>query len=120
MQARGVILEALAVGAMPALDGGGRPFWRFVGVAVVAGIGRAELDGQIRARNAEAMIVPPIDDHVGARGHMARGAAERRAHSLVAVVRDGRILVGRVALQADAITRALEAWRYAARGNRCR
>ena len=74
-----------------------------VGMAVVAGIGRAELDGQIRARNAEAMIVPPIDHHVGARRHVARGAGERRVYPLVAVMRCGRVFVGRVALQADAV-----------------
>ena len=76
-----------------------------VGVAVVAGVGRAEFDGQIRSRNTEAMIVPPIDPHVGARGHMTGGAPERRARALMVVVRDRRILVGGMALPADAIIR---------------
>ena len=89
---------------MPALGGGSRPFRRFVDVAVVAGIGCVEFDGQIGARDSKAMIVPPIDAHVRAHGHVAGGASERRHHPLVAVVRNSHILVGRMALQADAIS----------------
>ena len=50
-----------------------------IGVAVIAGVGRAEFDGQIGSRNPEAMIVPPIDPHICARRHMAGGTPERRA-----------------------------------------
>ena len=101
----GVVLEALAVGAMPALDGRRRPFRRLVGMAVVAGIRRAELCRQIGPRDAEAVIVPAIDHHVGARRHVAGRAGERRIGALVVVMRRGRVLVGRVALQADAVAR---------------
>ena len=79
MERLGVGLEALAVRPVPAFDRGRRPCRRLVGVTVVAGVGRAELHGQIGTRNAEAVIVPLIDHHVGARRHVARRAGERRA-----------------------------------------
>ena len=49
------------------------------------------------------MIVPPVDDHVGPGRHVARRAGERRVHRLVAVMRDGRVFVGRVTLQTGAV-----------------
>ena len=74
-------------------------------MAVVAGVGRAELHGQIGTRNAEAVIVPDVDHHVGARRHMARRAGERRVRRRMAVVRDRGIFIGGVTLQADAVSR---------------
>ena len=50
------------------------------------------------------MVVAAVDAHVGARRHMTGGAGGRRAHGLVTVVRDRRVLVGRMTLQANAVT----------------
>ena len=74
-------------------------------MAVVAGIRRAELCREIGPRDAQAVIVPAIDHHVGAGRHVARRAGERRIGALVVVMRRGRVLVGRMALQADAVAR---------------
>src|SRR5580704_17142652 len=74
-------------------------------MTIVAGIGRAELRRNIRPRNAQAMIVPLIDDHVGPGGHMARRAGKRRFYGPVLVMCDSGVLVGGMAFQADAITR---------------
>ena len=75
---------------------------------------------KIGPRNAETVIVPPIDHHVGARRHVTGRAAERRIRRLMVVMRGRRVFVGRVALQADAVAGQRAAWRCAARGNRCR
>src|SRR6476661_1433731 len=89
---------------MPVLDGSSCPLRRLVGMAIVTSVGRTELDGQIGPRDTEAMIVPPVDPHISARGHMTGDAPERRAHRLMAVMCDRRILIGSVALSADAVT----------------
>src|SRR6516225_890576 len=99
----GVILQAFAVRPMPALDRRGGPFRGLIAVAIVAGIGRAELRRQVRPRDTEAVIVPAVDDHIGALRHVAGRASERRACRLMMVVRCGRILVGGMALKADAV-----------------
>ena len=59
---------------VPALDRLGRPGGGLVGVAVVAGVGHAEADREVGARDAEAVVVPPVDDHVG----RARACGRRR------------------------------------------
>src|SRR5262249_26980485 len=95
--------QPLRFRSVPGLDRGRGPLRRFVGVAVVAGIGRAELCRQVGTRDAEAVIVPPVDDHIAALRHVAGRAGERRACRLMMVVCNGPILVGGVALEADAI-----------------
>src|SRR5262245_17189451 len=97
MQTLGVSLETLAVQAMPVFDGRCRPRCRFIDMAVIAGIRRTVFDGQVRARDAETMIMPAIDDHVGSRRHVARAAGEP-LQSLVAMVGNSCILVSRVTL----------------------
>src|SRR5262249_60058038 len=103
MEGFGVFLPAFAVRSVPSLGRGRRPLRRFVGMAVVASIRRAEPCRQVGTRDAEAVIVPPVDDHIAALRHVAGRAGERRLYRFVTVVRNGRILVGGVALQADAI-----------------
>ncbi len=102
---RGVILEALAVRPVPARDRRGRPFRRLVGVAVVAGVGRAERRREVRARNAEAVVVPDVHHHVGARRHVAGNAGRRRIDAFVVAMGDGRVFLRRVALRADLCAR---------------
>ena len=80
MESLGVVLEALAVRSVPASRSRPPPIAPVLSrVAIVAGIGRAELDRQIGPRDAEAVIVPPVDHHVGARRHVARRAGRRGA-----------------------------------------
>src|SRR5262249_15587628 len=67
-------LEALAVGTVPAFDGRCCPCRRLIEMAVIAGVGRAIFDGQVRARDTETMVMAPIDNHIGPAGHMARAA----------------------------------------------
>src|SRR3954468_9824447 len=74
-------------------------------MAVVAGVRRAELCREVRPRDAQAVIVPAIDHHVGASGHMAGRAGERRINALMLMMRDSGVFVGRMTLQANAITR---------------
>jgi hypothetical protein len=72
-------------------------------MAVVAGIRRAEPCRQVGTRDAEAVIVPPVDDHIGALRHVAGRAGEGPTYRLMMVVRSRRVPVGGVALHADAI-----------------
>ena len=101
----GVALEAFSIRTVPGFDRRSRPGRGLVAVTVVAGVGGAKLHGQIGTRNAEAVIVPLVDHHVGARRHVARRAGERRVRRRMAVVRERGIFVGGVALQTDAVTR---------------
>src|SRR5213083_3040281 len=94
------MLKALSVRPVPALDRRRRPFRRLVAVTVIACVRRAERCGDVRPRNAEAVVVPSIDDHVGAGRHMARRAGKGWVHGLVPMVAYIRILVPGVALQA--------------------
>ena len=104
MECAGIVLKTLSVRPVPALDGRGRPFRRFVGMAVVAGIGRAELHRQVRPRNPQAVIVPRIDRPC--RCAPACGTTRRRPARFDA--RHGGYeprwrICPRVALQADAV-----------------
>ena len=110
-----------AVGAVPALDCGGRPFasicrqWQSL-----QALGVPRVDGQIRARDAETVVVPPIDDHVGAR----RACGRRRSRSAGLFLRGGDASRPRTCPERGIAGRRrhreLGAWRHAARGNRCR
>ena len=112
-------LETLALRAIPALDRGRRPGGVLVGVAVVAGIGDAEADREVRPRHAEAMIVARIDHHIGARRHVAGRAARRRRALRMMVVRHGGVLGPSWHWsRRRCLRRAASA--NAARGNRCR
>ena len=97
-------LKTLAARTMPLLNRRRRPLRRLIGMAIGAGIRRAKLDRNIRPRNPEAVVVPPVHHHVGARRHVARAAGHRRGHPLVAMMAGARIAAG-VALQTDAIHR---------------
>ena len=98
-------LKALSVGAEPFFNGGGRPLRRLVAMAIVACVRRAQLDRKIGPRDAEGMIVPLIDDHVGAGLHVARDACWRRIDAdMVAMFRVSKF-VRCMALQADTLAR---------------
>jgi len=77
---------------------------RFVAMAVVAGIGRGELCRQVGPRDAEAVIVAPVDHHIGALRHVAGRAGERGARAFMAVMGGSRVFLRRVTLHADAVT----------------
>src|SRR3954462_296787 len=72
-------------------------------MAVVAGVRRAEPCREIGSRDAQAVIVPAIDQHVGARGHMAGRTGERRLDTLMLMMRDRGVFVGCMTLQAAAV-----------------
>ncbi len=73
-------------------------------MTVIAGIWRAELYGDVRAWNAKTVIVPVIDDHIGAGRHMTRRASEWWLHCLVPMVLYVRIFLLCVTLQAGVVT----------------
>src|SRR5215471_3969095 len=103
MEGFGVFLPAFAVRSVPSLDRGRRPLRRFVGMAVVASIRRAEPCRLVGTWYAETVIVPPIDDHIGALRHVAGRAGERGARAFMAVMGGRRVFLRRVALHADAV-----------------
>src|SRR5262249_50680367 len=70
MKCFGVLLEPLSFRPMPARDGIRRPLRRFVAMTAVTGIGSAELYREIRLWDTEGVIMPPVDDHVGAGRHV--------------------------------------------------
>ena len=96
-------LKALALRPVPALDRGRRPGGVLVGVAVVAGVGDAKARREIRARDAEAVIVARVDHHVGPLGHVAGGAARRGRAFRMVMMRGGAVLRLLVTLVADAV-----------------
>src|SRR5215510_12350853 len=103
MEGFGVFLPAFAVCSLPSLDRGRRPLRRFVGMAVVASIRRAEPCRLVGTWYAETVIVPPVDDHIGALRHVAGRAGERRVRAFMAVMGGRRVFLRRVALHADAV-----------------
>src|SRR6516165_8282132 len=103
MEGFGVFRPAFAVRSLPSLDRGRRPLRRFVGMAIVASIRRADPCRQVGTRDAEAVIVPVVDHHIGALRHVAGRAGERRARAFMAVMRGGRVFLRRVTLRADAV-----------------
>src|SRR5437016_13188715 len=72
-------------------------------MTIVAGVGRAELYRQVGPRDAETVIVPLIDDHVGAGRHVARRTGKWRVQAFVTVMSRHGVFVRRVTLQAHAI-----------------
>src|SRR5215470_12209749 len=104
----GVVLQALAVRTVPALDRRCRPFGALVSVTVVAGVGRPELCRNIGPGHPEAVIVPPVDHHVSALRHVARRAGQRWSDCLVLMMGAHGILVDSVALQAGAVRGSAE------------
>src|SRR5262249_55865594 len=84
MEGFGVFLPAFAVRSVPRLDRGRRPLRRFVGMAIVADIRRADPCRQVGTRDAEAVIVPAVDHHIGALRHVAGRAGEPRAPPFIA------------------------------------
>ena len=71
MERLSIILQTFALRPEPAFDRSGRPRRALVLMAIVAGVARLVLVREVRARNAEAVIVPLVDHHEGALGHMA-------------------------------------------------
>ncbi len=70
-------------------------------MAVGAGVRRAEGHGQVGPRDPERMVVPPVDDHVGARRHVAGHAVGPARRGCVPGVLPGGEADGVVALAAD-------------------
>ena len=101
LESRSKCLEPFALGPEPVLDGGCRPFRRLARVAIGTGIVHAQGHGQIGTRHPEAMIVPRVDHHELAGGHVA-GDAARRVLALMVRMTCLRI-AWRMALQADLV-----------------
>src|SRR6516164_9690821 len=77
-------------------------------MAVVAGVRCTELCRYIRPRYSKAVVMPLIDHHVGADGHMAGCAANLRRYTLVPAVRGDLIFIRGMALQANAVARGAQ------------
>ena len=95
--------KPFAIGPEPALDRIRGPLRRSIGVAIVAGVWRAVLHGQIRPRNPQAVIVAGVNHHVSARRHVARNAIRRGIRLLMTAVLCPGVELGCVALETDAI-----------------
>ena len=80
-----------------------RPARFLVRMALSTGIGCTHNNAQIRARNAEAMIAPGVNAHIGGLGHVAVGALCTTGRLLVAVVLNRVILLRFVALGTDTV-----------------
>ena len=62
----------------PILQPFGRPIGALIGMAGVAGVGRAELRARRRTRDAEGVIAPDMNLHIGPLRHMAGDASSGR------------------------------------------
>ena len=71
---------------VPAPHRVGRPTRRAFGVAAIAGVGRAQGNAAIGARNAQAVVVARVHAHVGGGGHVAGRALRTGAVGRVVVV----------------------------------
>ena len=67
-------LEPLPNGAVPFFDRQRRPIRRLVLVTIIAGVRRLKRFREIWPWNAEGVIVPLVDDHIGSGGHVAGDA----------------------------------------------
>src|SRR5262249_32726510 len=105
VKGRSVSLKSFASWPKPRFNSVRSPLSRLVAMTIVARIGRAELHRQVRAGNPETMVVPTIDDHVRALGHVTRRARNCAAQLFMVAMRDVLVFRGRVALQADAVAR---------------
>src|SRR5690349_16182826 len=74
-------------------------------MTIVAGVRRSKLDRLVRPRDAEAVIMPIIDDHVGPDRHVAGGARYRWSDLLMLMVLRNLELAGVMALQAQIVAR---------------
>ena len=68
------------IGTAPVTDYRNGPSGIAIGVTTVACVRRADAFGQIRARNAKAVVSSVINDHVGTRGHVAIHASSLLRH----------------------------------------
>src|SRR5271165_5152618 len=82
------------------------PLRRLVGVAAVAGVGRAERDAEVGARDPHAVIAARIDDHIGAGRHVTRDALRASRIRRVPMVGGNIVFFRRMALGADPIAGA--------------
>ncbi len=98
-----VVALRLAAARKPFGDHARRPLRPLVGVACGAGVGRSDRERQIRARHAQAVIAPVVDDHIGLGGHMAVDALRARAARLVMGVGGDVELGWQMALRAKRI-----------------
>ena len=77
-----------------------RCFIRFR-VTLVAGVGSAQLDRQIGARDSQAVIAPGVDSHVSLGRHVALHAGRPFAANLVVVMARNIVLGFQVTLGAE-------------------
>ncbi len=99
-----VLLQPLRGVPVPLLNMVGGPLWALLVVALVAGIRRTQADTQVWPRNADTVIAPRVDFHVGGGRHMAVNARAANGSAMEMVF--GRlVLVGLMTLQAHAVTR---------------
>ena len=100
---RGELLESRRVAAQPVFDRRGGPFGGAIGVTGRAGVRRTGRRGQVRPRNAKAVVPSRIDLHVGARRHVT-GDAGRAGAARVVVMMLGRVVARcRVAARAQRV-----------------
>ena len=91
--------------AVPADERIGRPSRRAIAMAARAGIGSAELHGQIGPGHAEAVVAARVHDHVRAHRHVTFDAAGARCAGAMVVMRGGVELRRRMAARAGAAGR---------------
>ena len=89
---------------VPRADAVARPLGAALGVTLRAGVGRADLDRQIRARHTQAVVVARMDDHVGLRRHVATGTRRSRRADTMEMMRRAVVLRRQVALAADGVS----------------
>ena len=100
--ARGVV-PAVCKAHTPIHQGGIGPVCTLVGMALIAGIRRASAHGQIRSRDAHAVIPPRIDPHVELARHVAAHAGAPGRRERVPVVFGVIVGAGQMTLGTDAV-----------------
>ena len=101
VQRLGELLMARQRVAVPLPDLLRRPFRRLIAMAAIAGVGDPQLHRQVRAGNAEAVIVARVHHHVGRGGRVAGHAVGARGTRRVKMVPRRFVFRRQVALQAD-------------------
>jgi len=103
LQNRGELLEARVQSAIPRFYLIRGPLRRLISVAATAGVGRAQGDAEVGARDTHAVIAARIDDHIGAGRHVARHALRASRLRLVPMVGGDIVFFRRMALETDPI-----------------
>src|SRR5260370_9148853 len=99
---RSKALIAVRVMSVPRFHLGCRPARVAIGVTVVASVWRAEFYRQIGPREAQAVIVPRVDNHIGRGWHVAGHTRGAGAGGLVVVGRPRIVLTWQVSRSAEA------------------